>query len=82
MTATSVLYEREQQAADRFETLFAAPPVLQRFVDRISWTTIPFPLPGGGTLHFAAGRLDDITGEERLHAELMSEALSSRNYGT
>jgi hypothetical protein len=76
MTATLVLYEREQQAADRFETLFATPPVLQRFVDRISWTTIPFPLPGGGTLHFAAARLNDITGEERLRAKLMSGVVS------
>lgn len=39
MTARLTLYEREQQASDRFEALFETPPVLQRFVDRINWAT-------------------------------------------
>ena len=75
-TATMTFYEREKQASDRFEALFAKPPVLQRFVDRIGWTTIPFPLPGGGTLQFAVPRLDDFAGDERMRAVLMRNALA------
>jgi hypothetical protein len=75
MTTGLTLYQNEKEAADKFESLFATPPVLQRFIDRISWTTVPFPLPGGGTLDFAVPRLEDITGEERLRAKLVGELL-------
>ena len=35
---TTTLYERETQAADRFEAAMASPIVLQRFLDRLNWT--------------------------------------------
>ncbi len=56
-------YEREKQAGDRFETMFETPPVLQRFADRIDWTTIPFPLPSGDALQFSVPRLGDLSAQ-------------------
>jgi hypothetical protein len=75
--SSTTLYEREKQAADRFESAFAAPPVLQRFIDRISWTTIPFPSACGVPVYFAAPRLGDLLGEERLRAEMMTHKFSA-----
>lgn len=72
---TMTLYEREKQASDKFGAHFENPPVLQRFVDRISWTTVEFPLPAGGKLHFAVPRLSDIRGEERMLAAMMGHDL-------
>lgn len=74
--STITLYEREQQASDRFESTFAAPAVLQRFVDRISWTTIPFPTVGKRPIHFAVPRFGDLFGEERSRAEMMTRMIS------
>jgi hypothetical protein len=54
----------------------ATPSVLQRFVDRISWTTIPFSTAGSVPVYFAAPRLGDLFGEERLHAEMISHSIN------
>ena len=78
MPTTVTFYESEKQAGDRFESAFAAPVVLQRFVDRISWTTTsPFPSTDGNEVQLAAPQLGDLFGDERLHAEMMTRAMSS-----
>jgi hypothetical protein len=67
---TTTLYERETQAADRFEQAVASPTVLKRFLDRLTWTKIPFPTAGTQQVYFAAPQLGDLTGDELLHAQL------------
>ena len=73
---TTTLYERETQAADRFEAAMASPIVLQRFLDRLNWTAIPFPTVGTQQVYFTAPRLGDLTGDERLHAQLVTRAIA------
>jgi hypothetical protein len=76
MPSTTTFYERETQAGDRFESMFATPVVLKRFIDRISWTRIPFPTASGGRVYFAAPRLGDFVGEERTRAQIMTRMMS------
>jgi hypothetical protein len=73
---TTTLYERELQAADRFEQAVASPIVLQRFLDRLTWIKIPFPTAGTEQVYFAAPRLGDLIGDERLHAQLVTRAIA------
>jgi hypothetical protein len=73
---TTTLYEREAQAAERFEPVMAAPIILQRFIDRLTWTKTRFPSAGGRPVYFVASRLGDLTGDERLHAQLVSHAIA------
>jgi len=75
MPTTSTLYERDGQAGVRFEAEFANPMVLRRFVERITWSAVPFPSPVGEPILFAAPRLGDLFGDERLHAEMMIRAM-------
>jgi hypothetical protein len=77
MPTTETLYQRESQAGERFEAEFTNPRVLRRFVERINWTAVPFPSPAGEPVLFAAPRLADLFGDERLHAEAMMRALSA-----
>jgi hypothetical protein len=70
---STTLYENEAQVAGRFEAALASPYVLQRFIDRISWTVVPFPAPSGIIVDLAAARLGDLIGEERHHAETAVE---------
>jgi hypothetical protein len=72
----ATLYEREHQAGEWFEKEFSNPLVLRRFENRIAWTTVPFPSLVGDDVHFAAPRLDDLSGDERVRAEVMVGAMS------
>jgi hypothetical protein len=76
-TTTTTLYERETQAADRFEAAMACPIVLRRFLDRLAWTATPFPSAGNRPIYVAAPRLGDLTGDERLHAQLLTRAIAN-----
>lgn len=75
--ATSTLYDSETQAAERFEGALAAPAVLQRFIDRISWTTVPFPCASGELIYFAVPQLGDLAGTERTRAKRIIGMISA-----
>jgi hypothetical protein len=73
--AVTKLYENEAQAGAKLEEVLAAPFVLNRFVDRISWSENPFPALVGDPVYFATPRLGDVLGEERGRAEAMGRVL-------
>jgi hypothetical protein len=66
-TYTKTLYGNQIEAEARLEKLFADPPVLQRFVDRITWRLLPFPT-SSGQLDIEIPLVRDFQGEQLLEA--------------
>ncbi len=73
---TTELYRSEREAAKQFETAFAKPSVLGRFIDRIQWIDIPFPTSDPRPFYFKGVQLNDLSGDERATANAMRAILN------
>lgn len=59
------LYRTPQEAVARFAATMRNPPPLERFVDRLEWTSMGFPTYDGTALLIAQTRLADVSGALR-----------------
>ncbi len=71
----TTLYETEAEAAAQFDTIMAEPPLLTRFLNRITWDEIPYPRPTGGYFRIKSPFRGDITEAERAEAEPIIAAM-------
>lgn len=64
---STALYSSQEEAEKRIQGLLAEPFVLKRFVERIRWGTLTFPVPSGPIL-IAVPLLGEIQGSQLLDA--------------
>jgi hypothetical protein len=71
------LYRTPQEAMERFAATMRKPPALQRFVDRLSWTSMAVPTSKDGVaLLLAHTQLCDVSGDTRETYEALTQMLS------
>lgn len=68
------LYSSEQDCAGRFVDTMRQPMILQRFVDRIEWSTLSFPTANGTDISAEYPFLKDFSDSDRVVAEEMRAA--------
>jgi hypothetical protein len=72
----TVLYETEQQAADRFDNIMAKPPLLDVFSARTEWNDVPYPRPSGGIFRVRSPQRGDLSAAEQRDQAAMIDALN------
>ena len=75
------LYRTAQEAVDNFAATMRKPPPLQRFVDRLRWTSLTVPtMEDGHALLVAHTKLQDVSGELRKTYEALSAMVGEDAY--
>lgn len=72
------LYTSEQDAADSFDRIMAAPWSLRRFCDRLERSDISYPRPTGGTFKIETLFRGDLTPEEKIQQARLMELVTGR----
>jgi hypothetical protein len=67
----TVLYSSEREAEELFDRIASRPPVLMRFVRRISWDIVDYPSEDGMPFRVACPFRGDMTAGERERRRAM-----------
>ncbi|WP_123834418.1 hypothetical protein [Methylobacterium currus] len=74
------IYSSQREAEETFEAMLENPPPLKRFIDRLQWSSFPFPTASGEPLKCATTILSDLSVEERRFAENTVRAIKQSSH--